>query len=145
MGGRGEGGLALLAGVRAGRDERQGSASLGSTKFGSLVCVTSFFDGDGMARWHGSIVCVCERVCVRGRVLVHAWMMGRTGRRGQAKKGLRPREKTGKEARRSSQSVPMPPRPAHTPCGDDLKGNCCVEQGATAFPHCFLWVFSFFV
>lgn len=67
-----------MAGVRAGRDERQGSASLGSTKFGSMVCVTSIFDGDGMARWHGSIVCVC--------VLLNAWMMGRTGRRGQAKR-----------------------------------------------------------
>lgn len=51
--------------VWAGRG-RQGSARLGSAKFGCLVCATSF-SLTVTARCHGPCVFVCERECVCAR------------------------------------------------------------------------------
>lgn len=66
------------------RGEREaGSASPGSTKFGCLVCVTSFFDGDGMARWHGPCVCVCVCLLLDGMDGLAQMDSGRERKRGR--------------------------------------------------------------
>lgn len=67
--------------------------ALGSTKFGRLVCVTSFLNGDGMS----------------------VFFYGTAGQNGPGEEGLRPRRKRGR--RPGDQSMLLP----RTPCGNDLK------------------------
>lgn len=130
----GKGGV--LVGASGERETRGKVQALGSTKFGSLVCVTSFFDGDGMARWH---MAPCLAVCVC--VSVARTMMGGTGWRAEqagAKRDSTPAERgNGEEARRSGLAS-LPP----APCGNDLKG---MPRRARHRRHSYAVPFSFFV